>query len=167
MGSGEDYHGWRGFEDGKFAKHLVELGVGDEVEVKGPYGSFVLQDSDKEAYLICAGSGVSPIMAMARQLKGNGRKLTVLQGVSYAEELGWREELEGMRDENFNYVPTVSRPEENPDWKGKTGRVEEHLEVCKSKDAEVYVCGPPPMVEKVIKALKDKGFAQVFTEKYY
>ncbi len=155
--------------EGRFAKRLINLELGGEAELEGPFGNFFLRDCDGPIYLICAGSGVAPVMSIARQLKKvkPANKVVFLQGARRAEELGYREELEAMRSDNFAYVPTISRPWLSPGWKGVTGRVESLLNLCEPP-GHAYVCGPPGMVAGVVETLLEKGFKkeEVFTEKY-
>lgn len=159
----------KGYEDGRVAPHILEMGEGDSANITGPFGSFTLRDTDKEIYFICAGSGVAPLIGMARQLhlENSSRKRTFIQGASYETELGYLDELRSMESDFFTYIPTISRPEENPGWDGSTGRVETYLDSCTNTDAEVYVCGPPPMVKSVTEELKKRGFANIFSERYY
>lgn len=147
-------------EDGKVASKILELKEGDEVEILGPNGKFLLQNSSKEIYFICGGTGIAPIISMIRKSK---RKITLLHGASHVDELGYFDELKEMETENFTYLPTVSRE----DWKGNKGRVETLLDNCTNSEAEVYICGPPEMVDEVKKELERKGFNNIFTEKYY
>ncbi len=161
----------KAYPDGDVAQHIVEMEEGEKAKLTGPFGNFTLQDTDNEIYYIAAGSGIAPLVSMARHLKekNSDRKQTFLHGVSYNDEFGYYKQLSNMEGENFTYIPTISRPGENPSWEGRHGRVEEYLNLCKNKQAEAYICGPPPMVEKVQQKLLKKGFKQekIFTEQYY
>ncbi|MCA9710526.1 MAG: hypothetical protein KDK70_32090, partial [Myxococcales bacterium] len=56
---------------------------------------------------------------------------------SYSMSLGYREELEAMaRDHGLRYAPTISRPQEEPDWTGLGGRVEALLEPDRIEQTE-------------------------------
>jgi benzoate/toluate 1,2-dioxygenase reductase subunit len=154
----------KSYPDGSVAHHILDLEHGDEATLQGPYGSFQLTDADGPAYLIAAGSGIAPVMSMARAI--DDRNCVFLHSASYVEELGYNDELAAMEDDTFTYIPTISRPDEN-DWNGRTGRVHDHLDELVDTDAEVYVCGPPPMVTDVSEALKTKGFTSIYTEQYY
>ena len=54
-------------------------------------------------------------------------KLYCLQGGSRSWEFGYREELERIAAEVpwFKYVATISRPWEDANWHGETGRVDD------------------------------------------
>jgi ferredoxin--NADP+ reductase len=115
-------------------------------------------------------------MIRQTRLAGNPRRTVVLNGVSFAEELGYRDELESMeRDATYplRYVPTVSRPLDprNGGWTGRTGRVEKVVgEVCHdlhlaADRTVVYICGNPDMILNVEGALMRRGFPEFHVKK--
>jgi ferredoxin--NADP+ reductase len=137
--------------------------------------------------LISTVTGIAPFISYVRTLyrdwkNGTGpmpgdHRLFCLQGASYSFEFGYREELEGVASEVpwFKYLPTVSRPSENPGWKGEIGRVEDVLR--KHADAwelrpeatSAYLCGHPEMIEKCRSILERAGWKKdaVFEEAYF
>ena len=59
----------------------------------GPKGKFTLQPDDERTHIfISSGTGNAPFVAMMRQLliDGRPRPVVFLNGVSYADELGYR-----------------------------------------------------------------------------
>ena len=74
-----------------------------------------------------------------------------------------------------SYVPTVSRPNENPGWSGCTGRVEAIVESqldehgLTPETATLYVCGNPEMITAVEEIAAERGFPpeQVRKELYW
>jgi len=69
---------------------------------------------------------------------------------------------------HFHFCPTLSRP--TPEWMGRSGHVQAHLEEAfgDRRDVDVYLCGLKLMVDDVRKILKGIGFdrKQIFYEKY-
>ncbi len=60
-------------KDGQVSTHLTEkLAVGDLLEVKGPYGHFVLPSSFTRALFIAGGSGVTPFLSMLQEQQKAG-----------------------------------------------------------------------------------------------
>ena len=62
--------------------------------------------------------------------QGKPRKTVLLNGCSFADELGYRAELEEWEQDpayRLSYVPTISRPADprNAGWTGRTGRAEQ------------------------------------------
>ena len=123
-------------------------------------------------------SRFTPFISMIRETQAAGdlRKTVVLNGCSYVDELGYREELEGWeRDGSYpvRYVPTISRPHDprNAGWSGRVGRVEGVVrEVChdlrlKPEDTVVYICGNPEMILNVEEILMRQGFPEFHVKK--
>ena len=73
------------------------------------------------------------------------------------------------------YVPTISRPNENPTWSGCTGRVEAIVESqldehgLTPETATLYLCGNPEMITAVEEIAAARGFPpeQVRKELYW
>lgn len=118
---------------GTFTGVLWQLKEGAEVLYMGPAGRFTLDRTEQEdVVLVSTGTGLAPYISMAKELWSDyqktgevARRLTVVHGVSYARDLGYRELLEEMsRDPDFGllYVPTVSRPEQDDEWTPELGR---------------------------------------------
>lgn len=147
---------------------------GDELLLRGPYGDFYLRDSDRDILLISTGSGLAPIRSILRQMEAerSKRKATLFFGCRATCDLYYYEELKGLEDriENFSYTPTLSRPEDQDQWKGETGRVTALIEEYVEKDAplDVYLCGSPNMVESSIALLLEKGVPEehIFFDKF-
>lgn len=82
----------------------------------------------RRCLLVAGGTGITPFASMLRtrthRAMGPGR-FALMHGVSYPDELGFREEFEALfTPEPERYMPTISRPAETRDWTGHTGRVE-------------------------------------------
>ncbi|HSE32545.1 MAG TPA: hypothetical protein VLA93_13315 [Pyrinomonadaceae bacterium] len=95
---------------------------------------------------------------------------------SYSTDLGpYRRELDKLCSEGWlKYVPTISRPSEEPDWHGETGRVEDivrkHADQLgfRSANSVAYVCGHPQMVENVKNILaRDRYLKRQIREEQY
>lgn len=124
-----------------------------------------LRSGRKNHLLLATVTGVAPYVSYVRTIyqdwkTGGGpmpgeHRLFCLQGASLVHEYAYREELEKIAAEVpwLKYVPTISRPWENPDWSGEAGRVEDlirkYLDVwnLRPEDTTAYLCGHPGMVE--------------------
>jgi ferredoxin--NADP+ reductase len=149
----------------------------------GPKGKFTLQPDDERTHIfISSGTGNAPFVAMMRQMliDGRPRPVVFLNGVSYADELGYRailDEWERSRTYPVTYVPTVSRPDDprNKDWLGRTGRVETILGPVLDElglspaDSIAYICGNPDMILAAEATLLERGYPedQVHKELYW
>jgi len=163
----------------RFTTLLWRLPLGSRLRLTGPKGRFMLEPDDRRTHLyVSTGTGIAPFIAMVRstQLAGAPRKTVVLHGVSYADELGYRAELEAWeRDGSYplRYVPTVSRPADprNAGWTGRTGRVEAVIgDVChdlglRADRTVIYICGNPEMILNVESVLMRRGFPEFHVKK--
>lgn len=127
---------------------------------------------DKAALLIATGTGLAPYVSMVRSalVNGNHRKFVVLHGVRYSWDLGYLGELETLSRlcPNFTYIPSITRPEQDPTFKGYIGRIQTLLEqgiVEKESGVtmdpiktEVFLCGNPEMVKGATMLLQGKGY---------
>jgi ferredoxin/flavodoxin---NADP+ reductase len=170
-------------QGGTFTPLLWELPVGHGMRMIGPKGRFTLLPDDGRTHVfISSGTGNAPFVAMMRQLLIDGvpRRVVFLNGVSYAEELGYREQLErweGSGEYPVTYIPTVSRPNDpaNTGWAGRSGRVEailgpvlDELRLSPS-DSIAYLCGNPDMILAAEATLLERGYPeeQVHKELYW
>lgn len=161
----------------RFTTLLWRLPVGHPMRMIGPKGKFVLEPDDHRVHLyVSTGTGIAPFMSMIRDTMERPRRTVMLHGCSYADELGYRDVLEGWeRDGGYpvRYVPTVSRPNDprNAGWAGRTGRVENVLaSVCDDLGLQpdqtvVYICGNPEMILNVERVLMERGFPEFAVKK--
>jgi ferredoxin--NADP+ reductase len=163
----------------RFTTLLWRLPLGHGMRMIGPKGKFLLEPEDDRTHLyVSTGTGIAPFMAMMRDSLAAGapRRTVMLNGCSYVEELGYRDELEAWeRDGGYpvDYVPTISRPTDprNADWGGRTGRVENVVaSVCtdlglRPERTVVYICGNPEMILNTERVLMDRGFPEFHVKK--
>jgi propane monooxygenase reductase subunit len=137
-----------------------EISVGDELEVRGPYGVFTLRNSSVRPLLfIGGGAGMAPILSLLRALVEQRSERTAVyyygareeQDLFHVEQLG---ELAGSLPE-LRFVPALS----DQDWDGETGLITDVVDRSEANLGEVdaYLCGPPPMVDAAIELLVRRG----------
>ena len=154
-------------DDGEVSPYLAdELHEGDGLELRGPIGGWFAWDAKEGGplLLVAGGSGIAPLMAMARHRKAAGSDTPVrllYSSRSYAEII-FRQELETVADddETLEVIQTLtrSRPE---GWRGYDRRIDGEMlrEVAYPPEEHplAFVCGPTPLVETVATALVDLG----------
>jgi len=163
-------------EDGIVSPYLFDLKPGDEVEMGEPLGYFTLRHPGRRAVFIATGTGIAPFRSMLLDhLPRMQLHITLLFGVRYEHGLLYRDEFERLQAEyeSFRFIPTITRP--SSVWKGKTGRVQAHLDEALALQSyedqstiDIYVCGLKEMVDDVRAELKRRGFdrKQIIYEKY-
>lgn len=142
---------------------FCSLEPGDEAEVDGPYGHFVL-DEARPAVLVAGGIGITPLKGMLEY--GTDKALPLDMALVYSnkspEEIVFRRELDDLARHNprSRILYTITRPEKAQPWDGRVGRIDAALlrEAAKGLEDPVhYVCGKPEMVEGVVRLLRDLG----------
>ena len=176
-------------EGGALSPHFWDLAAGDTCWVRRRLvGLFVLDtEAGRRQHVMAATvTGIAPYVsivraqqhALAQGTLDAPHRLLILHGASRSHELGtYLEEMNETADGSdwLTYVPTVSRPWEDPAWTGERGRVGDVLR--KHMDAAgftagatvAYACGHPQMIEKVRALCTRAGFAKehVKEEKYF
>jgi ferredoxin--NADP+ reductase len=123
-----------------------------------------LRSGRKNHLLLATVTGVAPYVSYIRTIYQDWKKggtpmpgehrLFCLHGSSHVHEFGYRDELERIAAEApwLDYIPTISRPWDNPNWHGELGRVDDlvrkYTEVWNltPADTTAYLCGHPGMV---------------------
>jgi ferredoxin-NADP reductase len=153
------------FPTGEVSPYLVDdVLPGDQLEVKGPLGRwFVWTPEDvRPIQLVAGGSGIVPLIAMARAhaMSGSTTAFRLLYSVRTPADRFFADELAALESDLFrvDYVYTRAVP---ADWPTPPGRVTpEVIEAVTIPAAEapgVFVCGPTGFVEAVARALVDLG----------
>ena len=167
-------------QGGGFTPLLWERSVGDPINIKGPKGKFLLQDDGRRALFVASGTGLAPFISMIETLRDRNqtRDVVLLHGVSYDNDLAWRQQLTELEQGGafpLRYVGTISRPQACPEWTGCTGRVEAIIESqldehgLTPETATIYLCGNPDMITAVEEIAAARGFPpeQVRKELYW
>ncbi len=132
---------------------------GTRMSFVGPQGSFFLRDIDRPTILLAGGTGLAPILSMLEVLAdaGTDQPLHLIYGVTKDGDMVEMERLEALaaRLPTMTWAACVADPESGQPFKGY---VTEHLsdEHLNAGDCDIYLCGPPPMVEAVRTFLRDR-----------
>ncbi|MNH13946.1 Benzoate 1,2-dioxygenase electron transfer component [compost metagenome] len=145
--------------------------VGDTMNLAGPLGSFYLRPIERPLLLLAGGTGLAPFTAMLERIaeQGSDHPLHLIYGVTNDFDLVEVDRLQALADliPNFTFSACVANPEsQHP----KKGYVTQHIELShlNDGDVDVYLCGPPPMVEAVNHYIREQGFtpANFYYEKF-
>lgn len=155
---------------GVASSYIYSLKPGDEVMVAGPYGEFFVQDTQNEMMFIGGGAGMAPMRSHIFdqfKTKHTARKTTFWYGGRSKNELFYMDEFEQLAKEyeNFNFHIALSNPLPDDNWRGYVGFIHQviydnYLKMHKTpEDIEYYICGPPMMLQAVLKMLDNLGVA--------
>ncbi|MFF8847928.1 benzoate 1,2-dioxygenase electron transfer component BenC [Streptomyces sp. NPDC015127] len=143
----------RSVDGGAMSGYLGERArVGDRIEFTGPMGSFYLREVTRPALLLAGGTGLAPLLSMLERLAQDPVKHPVhlLYGVTTDEDLVHLDTLEDYAEviPGFTFDHCVADPSSSARNKGfVTGLMD--AGTLHDGAADVYLCGPPAMVEAV------------------
>ena len=163
---------------GKFTDHVFSAMKEREIlRMEGPFGSFFLrEDSAKPVVLLASGTGFAPIKALIEHLrmKASARDVVFYWGCRRRADLyqhDWCVETAAAMP-NLRYVPVLSEPRPEDDWRGRTGFVHQAVldDFADLSGHQVYACGAPIVVESARDAYSaqrglppEEFFADAFT----
>jgi benzoate/toluate 1,2-dioxygenase reductase component len=121
---------------------------------------------------LAGGTGIGPILAMLEQLaaqRADDHSVRLLYGVRHEPDLVELERISAFarRLSKFSYSTCCSRPESKH---SPAGYVTDHFsaDALNGGDIDVYLCGPPEMVEGGRRRLTELGLSasNVYLEKF-
>jgi ferredoxin-NADP reductase len=165
-------------EGGEVSPFLHEVVVpGDRLEVRGPIGGYFVWEAalGGPLLLVAGGSGVVPLMAMARHRARAGSRIStrLLFSSRGPDEIIYRAELDALAatGDGFEVLHTLTRVQP-PGWTGYARRIDERMlaEVAEPLGAatRAYACGPTALVETAANALVKLGLPpdRIRTERF-
>ena len=162
-------------DEGKLTPKLWRLEPGDPIFLGEKIaGKFTLTPvpEGKDLVMIGTGTGLAPYLSMYHQYRGTGRwrKFILIEGCRLARDLGYLRELEqtAQQNEDFIYLPTVTREPDDAPWPGLRGRVNTAIEPERYQElvgtpltpehCHVFLCGNPQMIDQCEANLIERGF---------
>jgi benzoate/toluate 1,2-dioxygenase reductase component len=145
---------------GVMSTWLESAQPGNKVELTGPLGSFYLRAVERPLLFLAGGTGLAPFLSMLEVLAraDSQQKIHLIYGVTRDLDLVQEDAIEAYLATlpNFTYTTVVADTDSTHPRKGW---VTQHMpaETLNDGDVDVYLCGPPPMVDAVRKYFDDNG----------
>ncbi|MBK6903202.1 MAG: NADH:ubiquinone reductase (Na(+)-transporting) subunit F [Saprospirales bacterium] len=160
---------WMQVNPGICSSFVFTRKPGDKVTISGPYGEFFIKPTKKEMVYIGGGAGMAPLRShifhLFHTLKTRDRKVSYWYGGRSSRELFYTEDFRNIEKDfdNFQYHIALSEPTPEDNWTGPVGFI--HKVVLDNylknhpepEEIEYYLCGPPLMLQAVMKMLDDLG----------
>ncbi|KAG8727561.1 hypothetical protein FRC12_022405 [Ceratobasidium sp. 428] len=159
-------------QGGKMSVGFHQLVVDDTVELKGPLGSFIwngngvalwrgVEHKVKHLGLICAGSGITPILQVLRSVLEDPNDiettLWLLDSNRTEQDILCRDELLSFAERKGRMRAhfTLSKSPK-AGWTFSTGRINDemmraHLPPAGQADTLILICGPDPLIKQTVK----------------
>lgn len=124
----------------------------DAVTLTGPMGAFYLRPIERPQLWLAGGTGLAPFLSMLEQVaeQGSNQPIKLYYAVTRAADLVELDRVNALAEKIGNAtVITILAAEE--DAHERKGFVTDHVtgEDLNDGDCDVYLCGPPPMVDAV------------------
>lgn len=151
-----------------FKNGLLNLKEGDQIQMFGPMGRFVLDENDsRKKVFISGGIGITPFHSILNYVSGRelNMPITLLASFSTPEEMIFLDNLKQIENHktNIKVVYSATRPEQSKiKWEGETGRIGENMikkYVQNISESIFYVVGPPAMVESTKQMLLETNIS--------
>jgi Na(+)-translocating NADH:ubiquinone oxidoreductase F subunit len=148
------------------SSYVYSLKPGDTVTGIGPFGDFLIRDSDREMVYLGGGAGMAPLRSHLSHLfetLQTGRRVTFWYGARSKQEIFYEDYFRGLEAlfPNFRFHIALSEPLPEDRWTGHTGFIHEvlkreHLDRHPNPRAiEYYLCGPPLMIQAAQNMLRN------------
>ncbi|HUN41413.1 MAG TPA: benzoate 1,2-dioxygenase electron transfer component BenC [Acetobacteraceae bacterium] len=145
---------------------------GMTMDFVGPSGSFYLREIRRPVLLLAGGTGLAPFLSMLGRIAdagSNAHPVRLIYGVTNDADLVGLDQLESFATRIPEFAFTTCVAAEASDHARK-GYVTAHIALADLNDGDVdiYLCGPPPMVDAVRGWLAAQGVtpANFYYEKF-
>lgn len=163
----------RNIAGGRMSTYLTTTATkGDQLRMDGPFGNFYLRPLRRPLLFLAGGTGLGPILSMLDDLaiqRDVQRPVHLVYGVRDEEDLVELGRIEAFKTDipGFSYR-TVCSGAGTPH--PLTGHVTDHVDasMLNEGDVDVYLCGPPGMVERARRHVVGLGLSpeRVYFEKF-
>lgn len=126
--------------------------AGDTLQATGPMGAFYLRPIERAQVWLAGGTGLAPFLSMLEQVadQGSDHPITLYYAVTNAADLVELDRVNALADKigTVTVMTILAAADAVHDRKGF---VTDHLgaDDLNAGDCDVYLCGPPPMVDAV------------------
>lgn len=152
----------RNIPGGLMSGYLARAKAGDAMTLTGPMGAFYLRPVTRPQVFLAGGTGLAPFLSMLEQLAttGTDQPIRLYYAVTRDADLVELDRLQSLA----GLIPSleiITIVADAASAHAKKGFVTDHLTAADLWDgaADVYLCGPPPMVEAVRAHMAGLGVA--------
>ncbi len=147
----------------------VTAAPGMAMEFTGPSGAFYLREVKRPLLFLAGGTGLAPFLSMLGKLTGTPHPVHLVYGVTNDDDLVCMDRLAAFAAQvpGFTYTTCVAS---DASTHPRRGYVMSHTDPAylHGGDVDIYLCGPPPMVDAVRGWLAEQGVtpANLYYEKF-
>jgi ferredoxin--NADP+ reductase len=149
-------------KEGIVSSSLRQVTLGEEINLHGPYGSFVIDPvkiKQVKFYFICTGTGIAPFHSFIRSHPNLDYQ--IINGIRFLNERYDYDEYHPLK-----ITTCISREK----WAGFHGRLTTYLpEIPIDTKSIFYICGNQKMIQEAYVILRKKKVSgnHIFTEAFF
>jgi ring-1,2-phenylacetyl-CoA epoxidase subunit PaaE len=135
---------------------------GIEISVSKPEGNFKLESSANTIVAFAAGSGITPIVSIAKSIANTSKKMTLFYGNRTVNSIILKNELDAQKSVTTNHYLSGENVEGYSQGRlnktSITEAIKQNLDLLKA-DA-YFLCGPEQMIVEIVEVLKMFGVSK-------
>ncbi len=160
--------------DSDFSQTLDKLKPGDRLIIKYPFGKFTFDGKSPKLAFLSGGIGITPIRSLIKYIidKKMDTDLVLFYGNRTSKDIAFKEDFDIMSRQYSKLKVVHILSEAEKEWNGKKGHIDKELikqEMPDYTERKFYLCGPPLMVDSMLKILLDELSSpqeNIITEKF-
>ncbi|MGV9001947.1 MAG: ferric reductase-like transmembrane domain-containing protein [Candidatus Saccharimonadaceae bacterium] len=141
---------------GDYTNFLANIKPGAIADIEGAYGRFTYTNIKNQNQIwVAGGIGITPFLSMARSLPDDGFQIDLYYSVRTTSELiDWQDlyDIAMAKNGHFRVIPYIG--DQQPTFLGA-----DYIDTTSGglKGKDIFMCGPPPMMQSLRKQFKGKG----------
>lgn len=159
-GTNEDLAvGIKKVKNGVFSTFAVDtLAVGDSIWVSEPMGNFQWKENAKKIVAFCAGSGITPILSIAKKVQETAQEMVLFYGNKTVSSTMFYNEIKAFSNVKSNFYFSQEKVENTFEGRLSSAILETNPNLLNADS--FYLCGPQEMVENIKQTLLEKGVSK-------
>ncbi len=156
------------------------LKEGAKINTIGPFGDFYVRDTGNIMICVAGGSGMAPFRSIFRTMMEENtfqnREIWYFFGAKATRDMYYMDWLYDVEKQykNFHFVPALSEPLPEDNWKGPTGLITEVLDTYLKENIDTkatregYLCGSPGMLDACMAVMGKNNMKEeeIFFDKF-
>ena len=149
-------------ENGKVSNWFNnEAKAGDELLISKAQGSFTRNEDAKFIVAIAAGSGITPIVSIGKDIESAGHKMKLFFSSKTEDSIILKSELDELNNTEISYF--LTQEAKDGFYPGRitkeslTTQIKAQLELLKADG--FFICGPEKMIKDIVSTLEEFGVA--------